>query len=372
MFRQVKLVASSVVAGAAVLAAAQPASAQGRMFFRPMPVMNSGFAFNQAMTPMMFNAIQRNAIQQPNRVQFQRDIARLTRTSSVTGPYDARFLYPAIYGGGYGGYGGYAYPMAYDTSMYQSLGGYGYGMSARDASYLREAQNSKDAGYGKSTGTERKTDLLKNAPDAVTQAMSNPPEKDINSGQALNVLLKVIPGLVAAGGRAEVPFLPPDLLSKVTFAGGAEADALNMVRTGKIEFPPAMLGTEFDAQRAAIENDLAAASRLVREGKTIDPALVDRLAADIQRLHPKAPADPATEAALARLDAAARFLKSADANGLFVPSWQTEGTTLRDLGQFMSRYKLEFGPAAPGAEPLYWALHRAMAKYVHQLAIVNR
>jgi hypothetical protein len=308
---------------------------------------------------------------QINRAQFQRDVNRLTRTSSVTGPYNGNLLYPAgLYGGG--GYGGgFPYPMPYFDNMFQTTGGYGYGMAARESPYLRDAQ--KDAGNEKEPpANTRKTNPLKDAPESLKQALSNPPEKDVASGRALNELMKVIPGLVAAGGRAEIPFLPPDLLSRLSFAGGPEADALNMVRAGKVDFPPAVMGPESEAARTAIEYDLAAASRLVRDGKPIDSALADRLAANIARLHPKAPVDEGTELALARLDAAAKVLRSPDANGLFVPSWQTEGTTLRDLGQFMSRYKLEFGPAVPGTESLYWSLHRAMVGYVNQLAAAKR
>jgi hypothetical protein len=273
--------------------------------------------------------------------------------------------------GGYGYpfyYSSYGYPMG-DYNTYPSMSNYGYARAARESSYLRDAQ--KDAGYGKDTGAGRKPDPWADAPKDIQLAMSKPPEKDINSGHALNVVLKVIPGLVAAGGTADPPFLPPDLLAKVTFAGGPEADALNLVRAGKVEFPPAVSGTEFDAPRTAIATDLAAASRLVREGKTIDPALLDRLTANVERLHPTAPVDDKTAGTLARLDAAARFLKSADANGLFVPGWQTAGATLRDLSPFMTRYKLEFGPAAPGAEPLYWALHRAMVEYAKKLAVAK-
>jgi hypothetical protein len=202
----------------------------------------------------------------------------------------------------------------------------------------------------------------------LREALFNPTEQSINSGQALNQLLKASTDLEAAGAKTEPPFLPPEVLAKVTFIGGPAADGLNLVRAGTVEFPLTLRGTEFGGPRTAIEKDLVTASEAVRAGKKLDPALVDRMSANVKRLKSKAPVDVDTTAALARLEAAVNYLKSADATGMFVPAWQTDGATLRDLSKFMARYKLQFGPVVSGGEALYAALHRGMVGYVNQLS----
>jgi len=369
MSRLVKLLTVSVVAGAAVLATARPANAQ--FFYRQMPTIYSYYPFGPVVMPFGYGVMPAYGLGINQAGAFW---------PSSTGGYgftSSRLYYSPAYYGGYGG----GYPMTYDYS-YSSTGSYGYGMAAQESYYLRQAQ--RQAGYGEAGGAvsyDRVPDRgakpadpnrWKDAPAALKQALFNPTEQSVNSGQALSELLRVIPDLEAAGGKADAPFLPPEVLAKVTFIGGPAADALNMVRAGKVEFPPVLRGTEFDGPRTAIEKDLATASDLVRAGRKIDPALVDRLSANVKRLQANAPVDVETVAALARLNAAVTFLKSADASGLFVPGWQTEGATLRDLGKFMARFKLQFGPVAPGGEPLYGALHRGMVSYVNQLAQAKR
>jgi len=371
MSRLVKLLSVSAVAGAAVLATARPANAQGRYFYRQSPTIYSYYPFGPVVMPFGYGVMPAYGLGMNQAGAF---------FPSMTGGYgfmSSRLYYsPSSYGGGY------SYPMTYD-STYPSSGSYGYGMAARESYYLRQAQ--RQAGYGGGYGSVAYDRVVpergakpadpnrwKDAPEALRQALFNPTEQSINSGQALNELLKAIPDLEAAGGKADPPFLPPELLAKLTFTGGPSADALNLVRAGKIEYPPALRGSEFDAQRVAIEKDLATAAELVRAGKKIDPVLVDRLTGNVKRMKAKAPVDVEAVAALARLEEAVKYLKSADASGLFVPAWQSDGATLRDLGKFMARYKLQFGPAAPGGEALYAALHRGMVGYVNQLAAAKK
>jgi hypothetical protein len=365
MSRFVKLLTVAVVAGVAVLASARPANAQGMFMYRQMPTIYSYYPFGPVIMPFGYGVMPAYGLGINQAGAF---------FPSPTGGYgfmSSRLYYAPAY------YGGYAYPNSYDYS-YPTSGSYGYGMAARESYYLRQAQRQAGAeAAGGAVYADRLPDQgakpadpnrWRDAPPALRQALFNPTEQSVNSGQALNELLKTSTDLEAAGAKTESPFLPPEVLAKVTFIGGPAADALNMVRSGKIEFPPTLRGTEFGGPRTAIEKDLVTASEAIRAGKKLDPALVDRMSANIKRLQAKAPVDVDTTAGLARFDAAVTYLKSADASGLFVPAWQTDGATLRDLSKFMTRYKLQFGPVAPGGEALYAALHRGMVGYVNQLA----
>jgi hypothetical protein len=53
--------------------------------------------------------------------------------------------------------------------------------------------------------------------------------------------------------------------------------------------------------------------------------------------------------------------------GLVNPAWATEGTNVADLVKHMTKYKLQFGPAAEGDEPSYLVLHRALTTYLFVL-----
>jgi len=373
MSRSAKYLIAAFVAGAAVVATAGPANAQYGYFYRQQPTIYSYYAFGPVVMPFGYGIMPAYGL------GMNRSGAFFPSPTGGYGFMSSRLYYSPMYYPSYGGGGGY-------SPSYPTSGSYGYGMAARESYYLRQAQQGA-AGYGAAGGLvnydrvapdrgAKAADpkvLWKNSPEAFRHALLNPTDQEIATGQALNVLLRAIPDLESAGAKADPPFLPPDFLAKVTFAGGPSADALNLVRTGTVEFPPVLRGSEFDGPRAAVEKDLAAAAEQVRNGKKVDTFLFDRIGENVKRMKAKPEADDdAAAAVLARLERVVKFLKTPDANGLFVPAWQTDGVTLRDLSKFMARFKLEFGPAAAGGEPVYAALHRGTAAYVNQLAQAKR
>ena len=363
MSRLVKLLTVSAVAGAAVLATAGPVAAQ--VWVRPAYPGLQPWIYRTQYSGMYFPS-PTGGYGFYNQHQY----------------YSTSPLRTFILGPGYGVPGNYFYGSA------AGMTGAGLNLAGREQAALQQAQ--RDARnnaaarqqifdqWAYERGSKRvDASKPKDLPEGLRQAVLNPSPDDLASGKALNDLLAAIQGWEAKGVKAETPFLPPDALAKVVVTGGPPADALNLLRTGKVNFPPALQAPDLDAIRAAIERDAAAAAEQARAGKKVDPVLADRIADAARRLKTKAAPllrgetgfDDATAAvgSLNRLEAAARFLKSPDANGLFVPAWQAVGATLSDLSKYMGRFKLRFGPAAPGDEGVYAAVHRGMVGYLTQL-----
>lgn len=214
---------------------------------------------------------------------------------------------------------------------------------------------------------------MKNAPDALREAMTNPSPEDLGSGKSLNELLAAIQELELAGAKAQTPFLPPEALRKINFTGGAAADALTLVRTGTIRWPEALQAEAFQPQVQAIQADVTAMADQIRAGKKIDAFLTERLQENVRKLKMRSDtSDVQTAAYLSRLDEAAKYLKSAEGNTLVVPGWQSTGVTLSDLSKYMAKHGLQFGAGLQDDRQVYSALHRGMVGYYNQLAANRR
>jgi hypothetical protein len=284
-------------------------------------------------------------------------------------------------------------PGAYSYGSASALTGIGQNLAGREQLALQQAQRDarNDAAarqqifdqWAYERGSKRiDSNAPKSAPEGLRPAVLTPSAEDLTSGKALNELLAAIQGLEGKGAKAEAPFLPPDSVARIVFAGGPAADALNLFRSDRVDFPAALRGPEYDDFRAAIEHDIAEVAAQVRAGKKVDPMVYDRLSDNARKLKLRViPAvrgdlvfDDATAAIgfVNRLEATAKFLKSTGANGLFVSGWQTIGVALNDLTKYMGRFKLQFGPVASGDEGVYAALHRGMVGYYAQLSQPRR
>jgi hypothetical protein len=214
-------------------------------------------------------------------------------------------------------------------------------------------------------------------PEALVKALAAADPEEVASGEALN---HIVVGVVAAqsqGSKADSAFLPPNLLASVRFAGGPNADALNLLRTaGRLEFPAAFEDGPLAVARADIDREFAAVAAPALVGKAPDPTRVARLEATVKRAHelltPAIKDMDFADATAARrflnqLDAAAKVLKTPSSAGLIDPKWTTEGTSVADLVKHMTRNKLLFGPVEAGHGDVYIALHRGLAAYLFVL-----
>jgi len=191
------------------------------------------------------------------------------------------------------------------------------------------------------------------------------------------VLNRILAATISAqekGAKADSANLPPNLLTQVRFTGGANADALALLKmAGRLQFPPAFEAAPLADLRAPLDRNFAAAAAPVLNGKPADPQKVAALEATVEKtgktLTPLIKEMEFENAIAARrfvnkLNETVKVLKAPGAAGLFDPKWATEGTSVADLVKRMARYKLMFGPADAGGEEAYLALHRGLSAYL--------
>lgn len=212
-------------------------------------------------------------------------------------------------------------------------------------------------------------------PAALAEALAAPDPAAVASGEALN---HVMVAAVAAEGktppRIESAYVSPLILSKVRFAGGPAADAVNLLRqAGRGEYPAAFESGPLADLRPALDKALAAAAAPAMAGKPPTPAqvaVVEAAAGQARKALEPAVLDMGFEEAVAarrflnQLDAAAKALRAPGAGTLVDPRWAAEGVSVADLTRQMVKHKLLFGPAPKGDEDAYLALHRGLVSYL--------
>ncbi|MBY0457202.1 MAG: hypothetical protein K2V38_07685 [Gemmataceae bacterium] len=192
------------------------------------------------------------------------------------------------------------------------------------------------------------------------------------SGETLNLLLKEIGKF--DNKTAPSAFVPAMLLDDVRFGGSDVADLVNLVRrAGNLEFPAGFDDQSLKDIRAALDRDFAAVAAAVQAGKAPEPAKRVQLEVTLQKaesaLAPvlktlKFEDATATRRFLNQMANAVKALKAGGVVGLVDPKWASEGTTVAELTKHMAKHKLSFGPATPGTEESYTALHRDLATYL--------
>lgn len=218
------------------------------------------------------------------------------------------------------------------------------------------------------------------SPRKVDQ-FEQPPEPDpaeINSGRALNALMSMILPLDENAPRSlDVPFITPDLASRVQFTGNDTAESLNLIREARLNAPRSFGLPEFDPVR----NDLSRNFRLLTEvagqsGNTLQTVSNNLLKTVKQARELAGPViremsvSEAMELAgfFNRLEASAVMFQNPGTAAAYNPTWGSLGVSVRELLRHMKTYQLAFGPAQPGQEAAYETLYDALANYYMTLA----
>jgi hypothetical protein len=277
--------------------------------------------------------------------------------NSRFGPYG---LYgPYGYGGGLGygglGYGGLGY------------GGLGYGGAPSPA----KPQEQKAAPPKEQPRAEKPAPPRK--PDDPNR--QSPSEDEILSGKALNSLLDRIRQLSADGNSEDRPDallqLYVDGLKHINVTRGAGNIAL-LKNGGRLNWPEALLGPEFQGPRERLTARAAEAVRDAGSNGSVDPATIQQMANDVgqlrQLLRQKVGAlsfQPFTEAKafLQTFDDALVALQQPDAAHHFDGQYALKAQTVLGLVKQMAENGLRFAPALPGDEAAYQSLYQVMAAY---------
>jgi len=108
-------------------------------------------------------------------------------------------------------------------------------------------------------------------------------DADVLSGKALNEVVLVIRDLEAKGRKADSSLLPPELLNKIAYQGGAAAEVLTTSSAGTVSFPWPLTRSDFAQVRTDLEQPANAVLDPLAAGKKVDAATADRLAAAVTK-----------------------------------------------------------------------------------------
>ncbi len=203
----------------------------------------------------------------------------------------------------------------------------------------------------------------------------NPPDDKILSGVALNNLLNAILDKDPKRSQGEGGFLPSDIMTRLELDGSSAADALGLLKTGKLEFPGILNSKPFVEIRDDLEKHASAVIEMM-DSKKRDSYWIDKLNQSIGRARIATAQTmrdlPLPEAITlarfyVRLEQLGRTASDPSMQGVYVAKWNAIGVSVYDLTTHMRRYKLKFAPAEAGNENAYFALQRGLSSYYADL-----
>ena len=209
--------------------------------------------------------------------------------------------------------------------------------------------------------------------EEVRRARNEPPPAQVQSGQALNVLLTDLERLDEKGAALADAALDEAVLGRIHVVASGHGDVgPALVLQRPLPWPESLRTEDFAGDRLRVEKALetalaqAAAGPVSREAcqAVVDAAngMDARLTAKV-RLQPGWSATNAIEAAtfLDRFKESAAVLRQRDVSGYLSGAYAAKGKTAAELVRNMASNGLRFAPALPGDEPAYWAVQRALA-----------
>jgi len=211
---------------------------------------------------------------------------------------------------------------------------------------------------------------------ALERARHQPPNTEIWSGSALNVLLR---NLIAQQGRGERgPKVPvnADVLKSVNVTSGSSRANTGLLRTirdrGKLSWPVTLQDVQFNDARDKLDADLARAVGALKLKHEVDPGTIKDLRANLQLLNNQLRAAVGDLTPQQYVEAkrylntvgdAIRVFDDPTVATFFNPDWASNARTVGDLVKFMNDNGLQFAAAVPGDEPAYTTLYQALASY---------
>lgn len=292
-------------------------------------------------------------------------------------------------GGGYGGYGGYPYQYPDPFSGYlQGAGSVIRSQSEFLVSYqqsrlLREQvqreriDNRRRALdewlYERETRPTAEDERQRTQVLLLRRARNSPPAGEVYNGQALNTLLAALEKRPAGNVSAVAVPLDPDTLRHVNLApAGVAGNAGLLQNGGKVNWPLALEGGDFQADRERLDALLPDAVRQAKANDRVDAATLrdvtaaaDRVGRALRESIKDIPPAQHMEARrfLGSLEDALRVLRSPNAGKYLNGTFAAQGKTVPDLIEYMKNNGLRFAPAVTGGESAYLALHQALADY---------
>jgi hypothetical protein len=211
----------------------------------------------------------------------------------------------------------------------------------------------------------------------LRRALTDPPTTEIWSAKALNDLLFELQKQSAKGVMATYhgprAALDPDLLRRINVTTIGARGNIGLLRNGgRLTWPLALTGPEFNAERERLASLAPDAVRQAQFNNRVDPGSLYQMNLDLDRMQKlligKVRDLPPLQYIEARrflnnLGDALEVLGQPDPASYFNGKYAARGQTVPDLVHYMTDHGLQFAPVVAGEEAAYVALHRALADY---------
>ncbi len=271
------------------------------------------------------------------------------------------------YGGGWGGWGA----STPGSSMARGLGmlGMGAGMYNRSTAQARSINvnttmrwnqamfNGSRVGARMFAAREKALkEQNETAYSGVRDRIRNhPTSRDVTDGDALNAVLDVLLNPTNADSSLQQIKTPirAETIANIPFEVASEGMSVCLDRmTMDGQWPQAVLGDEFKAERVGLRKAIQAALEADKQGE-VDPdtvaavqAAIDRLRTKFEKVVPQSSPDyVSAHWAIKAMDGLTKMLYSPQMDKVLSELEDYQGATIGDLLSFMQAFNLRFGPA---------------------------
>lgn len=209
--------------------------------------------------------------------------------------------------------------------------------------------------------------------DAQVEAeLLNPSEESLLSGEALNQLAKAIQPLKVEHPKVTGPFITKGVLEDVRFQGSDAANILTLFSKVGNELSKPFLKPANIAARVALKEPLDAFKKAYATGKPIPTSTIDGLSKGISSAElalDQSESDDvdAMSQYVATLKKVLDYSQTADGRAAYNPKWFSIGTSVHELLDYTTKYKVEFAAGDATARTEYRLLYRAMLDYYAKL-----
>jgi hypothetical protein len=206
-------------------------------------------------------------------------------------------------------------------------------------------------------------------------ARNDPPLADIYSGKSLNVLLKAIQKGQNSGLAGPPVSVDQELLKKVRLTDGGTNTGVGLLKDGgKLRWPVALAGSDFQQQRQRIDGLLLRATQQAAGSEGVDSGTVNDLEAAVNALEAtlldKLRSDEITPTQskdgkryVAQLRDTVRLLQDPNVSAYLTGKRTPQGRTAQEVVKNVLGQGLTVAPATPGDEQAYAALYNALLTY---------
>lgn len=276
--------------------------------------------------------------------------------------------------------------------MYSGLGQYNYDLARAQSLNTSTAIMYNDYIYysRKIYNAERRARILarnekqkQHYDERYDRLRNNPTERDLMSGDSLNVILQDLTGAMAAPSVLRMDTLPVDggTVRKIPFQfaqSGAVVSWARLMAREPSDWPLALLEPAFEKGRREYERATDRAVNLAVLGG-LDLTAAKAVQAAVARMQTQADQDfkagerreewAASYNHLRKLDEGAKALRVGRITTALAEIETYAGTTVADLLEFMQRYDLRFAPAeTPEERELYRGLYHELLEQHQRLA----